>query len=35
MNEVRTDNKNIDILYQYLSDSAQKNLKENRTVIRY
>lgn len=29
------DEKNIEILYQYLSDTAQKNLKEDKTVIRY
>ena len=29
------DEKNIEVLYQYLSDTAQKNLKEENTAIRY
>ena len=29
------DEKNLDILFEYLSDTAQKNLKEEKTPIRY
>jgi hypothetical protein len=35
MEQLLKDEKNRLILFNYLSDTAQKNLKESKTVIRY